>query len=123
MLFSAFVPHGQEDVLQFVYGISLYTDMHVAPVAYFRQTLYIVIGYVHATGISYFSVYDYNLAMVSVQGMIDIGEFERVELDNFDSFVTDCLYVFLFQWLVVWQIAEGIKQSSDFHSFFHFFSQ
>ena len=101
LLFSAFVPHGQEDVLQFVYGISLYTDMHVAPVAYFRQTLYIVIGYVHATGISYFSVYDYNLAMVSVQGMIDIGEFERVELDNFDSFVTDCLYVFLFQWLVV----------------------
>ena len=101
VLFSAFVPHGQEDVLQFVYGISLYTDMHVAPVAYFRQTLYIVIGYVHATGISYFSVYDYNLAMVSVQGMIDIGEFERVELDNFDSFVTDCLYVFLFQWLVV----------------------
>ena len=48
-----------------------------------------------------FSVYDYNLAMVSVQGMIDIGEFERVELDNFDSFVTDCLYVFFFQWLVV----------------------
>ena len=57
---------------QFVYGISLYTDMHVAPVDYFRQTLYIVIGYVHATGISYFSFYDYNLAMVSVQGMIDI---------------------------------------------------
>ena len=93
----------------------------MATLFYFRQTLYIVIGYVHATGISYFSVYDYNLAMVSVQGMIDIGEFERVELDNFDSFVTDCLYVFLFQWLVVWQIAEGIKQSSDFHSFFHFF--
>ena len=101
MLFSAFVPHSQEDVLQFVYGISLYTDMHVSPVAYFRQTLYVVIGYVHSTSISYFSVYDYNLAMVSVQGMIDIGEFERVELDNFDSFVTDCLYVFLFQWLVV----------------------
>ncbi len=50
--------------------------------------------------ISYFSVYDYNLAMVSVQGMIDIGEFERVELDNFDSFVTDCLYVFLFNGLL-----------------------
>ena len=68
-LFSAFVPHSQEDVLQFVYGISLYTDMHVTPVAYFRQTLYVVIGYVHSTSISYFSVYDYNLAMVSVQGM------------------------------------------------------
>lgn len=38
--------------------------------------------------------------MVSVQGMIDIGKFERVEFDNFYTFVTDCFYVFLFNGLL-----------------------
>ena len=87
ILSGDFIPHFEENSLEGVYFVSVYTAMHVTPFAHLLSTGYVIIGNVHSARVCYFSVYDDYLAVVSVENMIYPRETNRVELVYFNAFV------------------------------------
>ena len=97
--------------------------MHITPGPYFRQTVDIVICYIHASRISYFPINDSYFPMVAVGSVVDIRECERIELYNFNALFTYFLEMFLFQRFVVRPVAKSIEHSTYLNPLFHFLSQ
>ena len=123
MLFSFLVPHSEENALQITHCISFYAHVHIVPLPDFRQSGDVIVGDVHATSISYFSINYYNLPVVTVHGMIDPREGNRVEFHDFNTSVTDCFQMMLFQWFAIRPVTESVEESTDFHTFLHFYSK
>ena len=117
------VPHGQEDALQIAHGISFKMYVHIVPFTDFRQSVDVVVGNVHAAGITYLSVNHYYFPMVAVYGMVYPGKSDRVELDDFDALGMDGFQMVFLQWLVVGPVAEGIEHGADFNSLLDFLCQ
>ena len=93
VLFSLLVPHREENTLQIAHGISFDTHVHVVPLTDFGQSRNVIVGYIHTTGISYFAVNHYDFPMISMHGMIDPWEGDRVKFHYFNAPVTDCFQV------------------------------
>ena len=117
------VPHGQEDALQVAHGIAVDAHMYVVPGTYLGQSRDVVVGHVHAARVARPSVDDHNLAVVAVQGMVDVGESDGVELHQLDASGADGLDMLFFQRLAVRPVAEGVKQGTYFHAFLHLLGQ
>ena len=75
-----FLPCPEEYLLQRVHLWTLKAAMHVSPCPYGRCPGYIIVGYVHASGVCYLSVYDNDFPMVSAEDMVYPWEAYRVKL-------------------------------------------
>ena len=117
VLFSLLVPHREENTLQIAHGISFKMYVHIVPFTDFRQSVDVVVGDVHATGITYLSVNYYYFPMVAVYGVVYPGKSDRVELDDFDALGMDGFQMVFLQWLVVGPVTEGIEHGADFNPF------
>lgn len=91
--------------------------VHIVPFTDFRQSVDVVVGDVHATGITYLSVNYYYFPMVAVYGVVYPGKSDRVELDDFDALGMDGFQMVFLQWLVVGPVTEGIEHGADFNPF------
>ena len=111
MLSRLSVPHGQEDALQIAHGISFKMYVHIVPFTDFRQSVDVVVGDVHATGITYLSVNHYYFPMVAVYGMVTQGKVIGSNLMISDALGMDGFQMVFLQWLVVGPVAEGINMA------------
>ena len=116
VLFGYFVPCVEKDTLQRVHFRALYSAVHVVPLAYSGSALDVVVGHVHAARIGHLAVYDYDLAMVSREHVVNPRKSYWVELVYLYAPVAYSFEVSSFQWTVVAGVAKRVEQSANFHA-------
>ena len=101
MLSAYLVPHFEEDLLQGIHLAAVDAAVHIVPFAYHLRTFYIIVGNVHAAGIGYLSVDDYDFAVVAVENGMYPWELQGLVFEDFDAVGTDFLEMPFSQRLVV----------------------
>ena len=101
MLSAYLVPHLEEDFLQGIHFAAVDAAVHIVPFAYHLRTFYIIVGNVHAAGIGYLSVDDYDFAVVAVENGMHPWELQGLVFEDFDAVGTDFLEMPFSQRLVV----------------------
>ena len=105
------VPKSEEHGLQFAHGVALHAGVQVVPAAKLGTARDVVVRHVHAAGIGHHAVDDYDLAVVAVQGVVDVGEAQGVEVVDLYALGFQAVEVPAAQRAVVGTVAEAVEQS------------
>ena len=105
------VPKSEEHGLQFAHGVALHAGVQVVPAAKLGAARDVVVRHVHATGVSHHAVDDYDFAVVAMQGVVDVGKAQGVEVVNLYALGFQAVEVPAAQWAVVGTVAEAVEQS------------
>ena len=109
-------PHPQKDLLKCVDLVTLDPTVHIVPRPYHLRTFYIIVGHIHAARVGDLPVDDDDLAVVTVEEVVQPWELHRLELIDFNALFTDCLQMPFLHRTVVACIAETVEDSPHFNA-------
>ena len=112
------LPHVEEYGLEFGHGRALHAHVHVAPLAHHVGTRDVIVGHVHAAHVGHPPVNHHNLAVVTREHMIDVGETYRVKTVYLDAQPPQLVQMMLLERLVVGHVSEIIKQGAHLNPLF-----
>ena len=101
LLLCFFVPHLQEDILQFTNYRPFQSHVDIMPFANVFQTNHIIVCNVHTSCIARLAINDHNLSVVSRHDMVHPREADGVKLHQIYTRCSDGFGVYFLQRLVI----------------------